>query len=117
MQRAKQHCLFHLGAHLNSCSKSAAGSSSASTDRCLRGIRQICYFFPSHQFFAWLKKLDSDVAEESRSSAISAIGVGDLAASRDIVAVTGRGGFLNAASRRWQEIIRAEYSGKKSSGR
>jgi hypothetical protein len=61
--------------------------------------------------------LDSDVAEEFGSSAITAIGVGDLAASHDIVAVTGRGGFLNAASRRWQEIIRAAYSRKKSSSR
>jgi hypothetical protein len=61
--------------------------------------------------------LDSDVAEEFRSSAISAIGVGDLAASHDIVAATQRGGFLRAASRRWLEIIRAAYSGKKSSGR
>jgi len=32
--------------------------------------------------------MDGDVAEEFRSSAISAIGVGDLAASHDIVAVT-----------------------------
>jgi hypothetical protein len=62
-------------------------------------------------------KMDSDVAEELGSFAISAIGVGDLAASHDIVAVTGRGGFLNAALRRLLEIIRAEYSGKKSSGR
>src|SRR5258707_15589969 len=54
MQRAKQHGFFHLGAHLNSCSKSAAGFSSASTHRCLQGIRQICYFFPYHQLFAWL---------------------------------------------------------------
>jgi hypothetical protein len=62
-------------------------------------------------------KMDSDVAEELRSFAISAIGVGDLAASRDIVAVTGRGGFLSAALRRWLAIIRVEYSGTKSSGR
>jgi hypothetical protein len=72
-------------------------------------------FFPSHQPFAWLKKLDSDVAEEFRSSAIAAIG--DLAASHDMVAVTGRDGFLSAALRWWQEIIRAAYSGKKSSDR
>jgi hypothetical protein len=91
MQRAKQHGFFHLGAHLNSCSKSAAGFSSASTHRCLQGIRQICYFFPYHQLFAWLAKMDSDAAEEPGSSAISAIGVGDLAASHDIVAVTARG--------------------------
>jgi hypothetical protein len=61
-------------------------------------------------------KMDGDVGEEFRSSAIAAIGVGDLAASHDIVAVTGRGGFQSAASRRWLEIIRAAYSGKKSSG-
>jgi hypothetical protein len=41
----------------------------------------------------------------------------DPTASLDIVAVTGRGGFLSAASRRLLEIIRAEYGGKKSSGR
>jgi hypothetical protein len=94
MQRAKQLGLFHLGAHLNSCSKSAAGLSSASTHRCLQDIRQICYFFPYHQLFAWLAKMDSDAAEEPGSSAIAAIGAGDLAASHDVV---GRGGFLSAA--------------------
>jgi hypothetical protein len=62
-------------------------------------------------------KMDSDVGEELGSSAIAAIGVGDLAASHDIVAVTGRGGFLSAALRLWLAIIRAGYSGKKSSGR
>jgi hypothetical protein len=36
-----------------------------------------------------VEKMDGDVGEELRSSAISAIGVGDLAASHDIVAVTG----------------------------
>jgi hypothetical protein len=97
MQRAKQHGLFHLGAHLNSSSISAAGLSSASTHRCLQDIRQICYFFPYHQFFAWLAKMHGDAAEETGSSAISATGAGDLAASHDIVAVTGRGGFLSAA--------------------
>jgi hypothetical protein len=64
--------------------------------------------------FCMAGKIDSDVGEELRSSAISAIGVRDLAASRDIVAVTGRGGFPSAASRRWLEIIRSAYSGKKS---
>ena len=44
--------------------------------------------------------MHSDVAEELGSFAISAIGVGDLAASHDIVAVTGRGGFPSAALRR-----------------
>jgi hypothetical protein len=86
MQRAKQHGFFHLGAHLNSCSKSAAGLSSASTHRCLQDIRQICNFFPDHQFFAWLARMHGDAAEEPGSSA-----------SLDIVAVTGRGGFLSAA--------------------
>jgi DNA-binding transcriptional LysR family regulator len=52
----------------------------------------------------------SNVADELRSSAIAAIGVGDLTASHDIVAVTRRGGFLSAASRRLLEIIRAHYS-------
>ena len=51
----------------------------------------------------------SNAAEELRSSAISTIRVGDLAASHDIVAVTRRGGFLSAASRRLLEIIRADY--------
>ena len=41
---------------------------------------------------------------------ISTIRVGDLAASQDIVAVTRRGGFLSAASRRLLEIIRDGYA-------
>ncbi len=52
----------------------------------------------------------SNVAEELKSSAISTIGVGDLAASHDVVAVTRRSGFLSAASRGLLEIIRASYS-------
>jgi DNA-binding transcriptional LysR family regulator len=56
---------------------------------------------------------ESNVAEERRSRAISTIGVGDLAASHDIVAVTRRGGFLSAASRRFLEVIRADYGGAK----
>jgi DNA-binding transcriptional LysR family regulator len=59
----------------------------------------------------------SNVAEELGSGAISTIGVGDLAASHDVVAVTRRGGFLSAASRRLLEIIRAHYRATKSSGR
>jgi hypothetical protein len=39
-------------------------------------------------------KTDGDAAEEPGSSAISATGAGDLAASHD---VAGRGGFLSAA--------------------
>jgi DNA-binding transcriptional LysR family regulator len=59
----------------------------------------------------------SNVADELRSSAIATIGVRDLAASQDIVAVTRRGGFLSAASRRLLEIIRADYGRTKSSGK
>ena len=58
--------------------------------------------------------LQSNVAEELGSGAISTIGVGDLAASHDVVAVTRRGGFLSAASRRLLEIIRAHYRAKPS---
>jgi DNA-binding transcriptional LysR family regulator len=50
----------------------------------------------------------SNAAEELRSAALSTIGVRDLSASQDIVAVTRRGGFLSAAARRLLEIIRAE---------
>jgi DNA-binding transcriptional LysR family regulator len=52
----------------------------------------------------------SHFADELRSSAISTIGVGDLVAHQDIVAVTRRGGFLSAASRRLLDIIRAHYT-------
>ena len=52
----------------------------------------------------------SHVADELRSSAIATIAVGDLVASQDIVAVTRRGGFLSAASRRLLDIIRAHYT-------
>jgi DNA-binding transcriptional LysR family regulator len=55
----------------------------------------------------------SNVADELGSSTISTIGVGDLAASHNIVAVTRRGGFLSAASRRLLEIIRAHYTADK----
>jgi DNA-binding transcriptional LysR family regulator len=53
----------------------------------------------------------SNAAEELKSSALSTIGVGDLVASHDVVAVSRRGGFMSAASRRLLEIIRAKYSG------
>jgi DNA-binding transcriptional LysR family regulator len=56
----------------------------------------------------------SNAAEELKSSALSTIGVGDLVASHDVVAVTRRGGFMSAASRRLLEIIRAKYSGGKA---
>ncbi|KJC62453.1 hypothetical protein UP10_03820 [Bradyrhizobium sp. LTSPM299] len=52
----------------------------------------------------------SHAAEEIRSSAIATIRVGDLTASHDVVAVTRRGGFLSAASRRLLEVIRREFS-------
>jgi DNA-binding transcriptional LysR family regulator len=52
----------------------------------------------------------SNAAEELGSAKISNIGVGDLVASQDVVAVTRRGGFLSAASRRLLEIIRADYT-------
>jgi DNA-binding transcriptional LysR family regulator len=51
----------------------------------------------------------SNAADELKSAALSTIGVRDLAASQDIVAVTRRGGFLSAAARRLLEIICADY--------
>jgi DNA-binding transcriptional LysR family regulator len=63
----------------------------------------------------------SNVADELKSSSIATIGVGDLAASHDIVAVTRRGGFLSMAARRLLGIIRTHYTAdtgpKKSVGR
>jgi DNA-binding transcriptional LysR family regulator len=56
----------------------------------------------------------SNAAEEFGSVAISTIRVGNLAVSHDVVAVTRRGGFLSAASRRLLEIIRADYPGEQS---
>ena len=53
----------------------------------------------------------SNAADELRSSSISTIRVDNLTASQDIVAVTRRGGFLSAASKRLLEIIRAGYAG------
>jgi DNA-binding transcriptional LysR family regulator len=55
----------------------------------------------------------SHFADELRSSTLATIGVGDLAAHQDIVAVTRRGGFLSAASRHLLDIIRAHYSADK----
>lgn len=55
----------------------------------------------------------STVADELKTSTIATIGVGDLAASHHIVAVTRRGGFLSAASRRLLEMIRTHYSADK----
>jgi len=58
----------------------------------------------------------SNAAEEVKSSTISTIRVGDLAATHDVVAVTRRGGFLSAASRRLLETIRAEYGREQPPG-
>jgi DNA-binding transcriptional LysR family regulator len=52
----------------------------------------------------------SNAADELRSASISTIRVDDLSAGQDIVAVTRRGGFLSAASRRLLEIVRADYA-------
>jgi len=59
----------------------------------------------------------SNAAEELKSGALGSIGVGDLTARHDVVAVTRRGGFLSAASRRLLDLVRARYRGTKSSGR
>jgi DNA-binding transcriptional LysR family regulator len=58
----------------------------------------------------------STVADELKASTIATIGVGDLSASHGIVAVTRRGGFLSAASRRLLDMIRAHYSADKIAG-
>ena len=58
----------------------------------------------------------SNAADELRSNTIATIGVGNLTASQDIVAVTRRGGFLSAASQRLLEIIREGYAETKSAG-
>lgn len=52
----------------------------------------------------------STVSDEIKASSIAAIAVGDLAASHHVVAVTRRGGFLSAASRRLLDVIRMHYS-------
>ena len=53
---------------------------------------------------------ESNAAEELRHGSITTIGVRDLKASQDVVAVTRRGGFLSAASRRLLAIVQREYS-------
>jgi len=55
----------------------------------------------------------SHFADELRSLTLATIGVGDLAAHQDIVAVTRRGGFLSIASRRLLEIIRLHCTSDK----
>jgi DNA-binding transcriptional LysR family regulator len=59
----------------------------------------------------------SNAAEELKSGALGSIRVGDLTARHDVVAVTRRGGFLSAASRRLLDLVRARYRRTKSSGR
>jgi DNA-binding transcriptional LysR family regulator len=53
----------------------------------------------------------SNAAEELKSSALKTIAVGDLKASHEVVAVTRRGGFLSAASRRLLDMFRARFRG------
>jgi DNA-binding transcriptional LysR family regulator len=55
----------------------------------------------------------SNAAEELKSQALATIAVSDLTASHEVVAVTRRGGFLSAASRRLLDIVRARYHGMK----
>jgi DNA-binding transcriptional LysR family regulator len=54
----------------------------------------------------------SNAAEELKSGSLRSIGVGDLTARHDVVAVTRRGGFLSAASCRLLDMVRARYRGK-----
>ena len=53
---------------------------------------------------------ESSVAEELSREAMSAIRVGDLTASRPIVAVTRRGGYLSLAGKRLVELLRERYA-------
>jgi len=55
----------------------------------------------------------SNAADELQSSALKTIAVGDLDASQDVVAVTRRGGFLSAASRRLLDAFRARLGGSR----
>lgn len=55
----------------------------------------------------------SNAADELKSSALKTIAVGDLNASQDVVAVTRRGGFLSAASRRLLDVFRARFSSER----
>lgn len=52
---------------------------------------------------------ESNAAEELRHKTIATIGVRDLTASQDVVAVTRRGGYLSAAARRLMETVRKEF--------
>jgi DNA-binding transcriptional LysR family regulator len=52
---------------------------------------------------------ESNAAEELERGLIATIRVGDLVASQDVVAVTRRGGFLSAASRRLLDIFRGRF--------
>ena len=58
----------------------------------------------------------SHAADELRFNSISTIRIDDLTASQDIVAVTRRGGFLSAASRRLLEIVREDFARTTSAG-
>lgn len=58
----------------------------------------------------------SHAADELRFCSVSTIRVGDLSASQDIVAVTRRGGFLSAASRRLLEILREGFAKTTTAG-
>jgi len=62
---------------------------------------------------------ENHAAEEIAAGSLATIGVGDLDASQEIVAVTRRGGFLTAASRRLLELVRAGYApeGRRKPGR
>ena len=55
----------------------------------------------------------SNAADELKSSALKTIAVGDLNARQDVVAVTRRGGFLSAASRRLLDVFRARFSSER----
>jgi DNA-binding transcriptional LysR family regulator len=52
---------------------------------------------------------ESNAAEELRHKTIATIGVRDLKASHDVVAITRRGGYLSAAARRLMEIVRRDF--------
>ena len=52
---------------------------------------------------------ESNAAEELRHKTIATIGVRDLTASHDVVAVARRGGYLSAAARRLMEIVRKDF--------
>jgi DNA-binding transcriptional LysR family regulator len=58
----------------------------------------------------------SHAADELRFRSLATIGVGDLTASQDIVAVTRRGGFLSAASQRLLQVIREGFAETATAG-